>query len=329
MTKNEDILVSINCITYNHGKYITDAIEGFLMQKTNFNFEILIHDDASTDETPEIIKKYEEKYPSIIKAIYQKENQYSKSIKVDYVFNFKRAIGKYIAECEGDDYWTDPYKLQKQVDYMENNPGCIMCFHPAKRITPDKKELGNCIGYFGRKNIICTMEDVGGSFLATASKIYVKSAMDNPPPFYFWGEAGDFPSQLIILDKGYGYYMNEVMAAYRVNVPGSSNERLRKKTKEQIIGYHKERIKILNAFNTYSNYKYSSYVKKIALKYELNIMSSEKYLKDRKLVLDRLKTNGYFELININKKVKIYSRCYLPTLYFKLVDFKTALKRYL
>lgn len=118
---NEEPLVSISCITYNHVNYIKDAIEGFLMQKTSFKFEVLIHDDASNDGTEEIIRDYEAKYPNIIKPLYETENQWIKGRIGSAIFNFPRAHGKYIALCEGDDYWTDPYKLQKQVDFLENN----------------------------------------------------------------------------------------------------------------------------------------------------------------------------------------------------------------
>ena len=114
-------LVSISCITYNHVNFIRDAIEGFLMQKTTFPIEILIHDDASTDGTENIIREYEAKFPDIIKPIYEKENQWVKGRRGSAVFNFPRARGKYIALCEGDDYWTDQYKLQKQVDFLEEN----------------------------------------------------------------------------------------------------------------------------------------------------------------------------------------------------------------
>ncbi len=126
---NNKLLVSINCITFNHEKYIKEALESFLMQKTNFEYEILIHDDASTDNTADIIRKYEKKYPDIIKPIYQEENQYSKKVNISKNFQYPRAKGKYIAICEGDDYWTDPNKLQKQVDFLESNPefGFVHC----------------------------------------------------------------------------------------------------------------------------------------------------------------------------------------------------------
>ena len=135
------ITVSICCVTYNHGEYIKQALDSFLAQKTRFNIEILIHDDASTDNTPQIIEKIEKKYPTIIKPIYQKENQFSKGIPISMTFNFPRARGKYIALCEGDDYWTDPYKLQKQVDFLEANPEYVLTADNAiwHDLGPDKQ----------------------------------------------------------------------------------------------------------------------------------------------------------------------------------------------
>lgn len=128
-------LVSISCITYNHELYIRDSLEGMLMQQCDFDFEILIHDDASTDNTQKIIKEYQEKYPNIIKPIFQKENQYSKGKRgFNATYNFTRAIGRYIALCEGDDYWTDPLKLQKQVSFLENNPSVVLCTHQVNRV---------------------------------------------------------------------------------------------------------------------------------------------------------------------------------------------------
>ena len=164
---SDEIKVSINCTTYNQEMYIAEAIESFLMQKTTFSYEILIHDDASTDNTREIIKKYEEKYPDIIKPIYQSENKYSKGVKVGYEYNFKRARGKYIALCEGDDYWTDPYKLQKQVDYMEANPDCTLCMHSVDLINgKNQKKIGMVRPY--KSNTISSVEDIiigGGGFI--------------------------------------------------------------------------------------------------------------------------------------------------------------------
>lgn len=127
-----EVLVSICCLVYNHAPFLRECFEGFVMQKTNFPVEILVHDDASTDGSQEIIKEYTAKYPTLFKPIYQKENQYSKGIGVSVTYQFPRAKGKYIALCEGDDYWTDPYKLQKQVGFLETNPDVGLVAHRLK-----------------------------------------------------------------------------------------------------------------------------------------------------------------------------------------------------
>ena len=114
-------LVSICCTTYNHQDYIAKCLDSFVMQKTNFPFEILVHDDASTDNTAKIVREYELKYPHLFRCVYQSENQfYNQNALTDVLF--KISMGKYIALCEGDDYWIDPLKLQKQVDFLESNP---------------------------------------------------------------------------------------------------------------------------------------------------------------------------------------------------------------
>ena len=124
-------LVSIVCEVYNHEPYLRNCLNGFVMQETTFPFEILIHDDASTDMSVAIIREYASKYPHLFKPIYQVENQYSKKVNIWAQIQFPRAKGKYIAICEGDDYWIDPHKLQKQVDYMEEHPECSLCFTNA------------------------------------------------------------------------------------------------------------------------------------------------------------------------------------------------------
>lgn len=125
-----EIVVSICCLTYNHAAFIEEAIKGFLMQKTTFRTEIIIHDDASTDGTADIVRDYAAAFPDKIKAILRTENEYSKTGVypiAKYVYPLAR--GRYIAECDGDDYWTDPLKLQKQVDFLEANPDFVMAYH--------------------------------------------------------------------------------------------------------------------------------------------------------------------------------------------------------
>lgn len=141
------ILVSIDCSTFNHENFISQALDSFLMQKTTFPFEIIVHDDASTDKTPEIIKEYEKKFPNLFVCIYQKENQFSKKgINIWADITFPKARGKYIALCEGDDYWTDPYKLQKQVDFLEANPEYVLSAHRYKIFDEEKNYYSDDYG---------------------------------------------------------------------------------------------------------------------------------------------------------------------------------------
>ena len=138
--ENNNPLVSICCITYNQEKYIRDTIEGFLMQKISFPIEIIIHDDCSTDNTADIIREYVDKNPELIKPVYQKENQYSQGKNIDSIV-FSYAKGKYIAICEGDDYWTDPTKLQRQTDFLEAHQEYVLVAENAiyHNVKNDKK----------------------------------------------------------------------------------------------------------------------------------------------------------------------------------------------
>lgn len=134
-----DPVVSICCIAYNQANFISETIDSFLNQKTSFPFEIIIHDDASTDGTAEIISNYQRNYPEKIHAIFQTVNQFSQGIKPSPTYVWPKARGKYIALCEGDDYWIDPFKLQKQYDFLEANLNFSMCFTDAKVVDDEGK----------------------------------------------------------------------------------------------------------------------------------------------------------------------------------------------
>ena len=125
------MMVSICCTTFNHVNYIASAIESFLAQEVEFSVEILIHDDASIDGTQSVLESYENRFSEKIKVIYQTENQYSKGLDPLVSVLFPMARGKYIAICDGDDYWTDPFKLKKQVEFLESNPDYVICGHDA------------------------------------------------------------------------------------------------------------------------------------------------------------------------------------------------------
>ena len=139
--ETENIMVSVVMLCYNHEKYIRKALEGAINQKTNFRYELLVHDDASTDASAEIIREFEQKYPDIMRPTYQTENQYSKHIPITRTILFPKARGKYIAYCECDDYWCDENKLQKQVDFLEMHPEYCATAHNCMLIDAEGEPL--------------------------------------------------------------------------------------------------------------------------------------------------------------------------------------------
>ena len=216
--------VSICCTAYNHVDYIRQCLDGFVMQKTSFPIEVLIHDDASTDGTQDIIREYADKYPDIVIPIYQTVNQYSKGVKVSLIYNYSRAKGKYIALCEGDDYWTDPYKLQKQVDFLESHPDYVMCSHrfdqyyeEERRLEKEQDESFQGADY-DLKNLI------GGKWLTqTLTVMYRRSALDLQH-YESYGMSMDIILFYALLKEGKGYCFPDVMGVYRYHNGGVWSE---------------------------------------------------------------------------------------------------------
>ncbi|MFF5993402.1 glycosyltransferase [Lysinibacillus sp. KU-BSD001] len=236
----ETVLVSIHCATFNHEKYIAEAIKGFLMQKTNFKFEILIHDDASTDRTADIIREYEKQHPDIIKPIYQTVNQYSAGQSISRI-NLERAQGKYIAICEGDDYWTDPYKLQKQADYMESHPECSLCVHGGYVVNASDKTFISKIRANKGNKVFHTEEVIegGGALFVTNSMFYPLEYANNRPDFFKIAPVGDYPLTINLSLLGTVYYMDEFMSAYRTGVSHSWTDRNASSISKKVEHYSK------------------------------------------------------------------------------------------
>lgn len=216
--KKQEIMVSICCITYNQESYIRDALESFLGQKTDFAYEVLIHDDASTDGTGAIIREYAKRCPEVMKPILQTENQYSKGFtNISGTFNFPRARGRYIAMCEGDDYWTDEKKLQMQVDYMEGHPDCALCFHSAEVEVLERAVTERAMRPYHGDRIVSPGEIIGKrSGYPTASLLFRTEMVRELPEFYVNAPIADIPLQLMAAARGYGYYMDRPMCVYRL-----------------------------------------------------------------------------------------------------------------
>lgn len=210
------LLVTIRCLTYNHEPYIRQCLDGFVMQKTNFRFEAIVHDDASTDGTAAIIKEYAEKYPDIIKPIFEIENQYSKRDgSLTKVMN-SYMHGKYIAICEGDDYWIDPFKLQKQVDVLEKDENIGLCYSKAHVYNQKTRKYD---GYVGEK-FINFKSTILKNPVVTLTAMYRKnlydSYLDQIKPYDKQWLMGDYPLWLWIASQNSVYFIDEVTGVYRV-----------------------------------------------------------------------------------------------------------------
>jgi glycosyltransferase involved in cell wall biosynthesis len=201
-------------------------MDGFMMQKTAFPYEALIHEDASTDKTADIIREYEAQYPDIIKPIYQAENQYSKGIRISVTYQFPRAKGKYIALCEGDDYWTDPDKLQKQIDFLEAHPDYNLCSHLYKLYdqAADKWELSPAHISFKDNDLDGITFDKESNFSTswftqTMTIVFRKDALDCSV-LGKYKYLRDTHIYYHLLKAGKGYCMNFEGAVYRLHQGG-------------------------------------------------------------------------------------------------------------
>lgn len=214
-------LVSISCITYNHVRYIRQCLDGFIMQKTSFPFEILIHDDASIDGTAEIIQEYEHKYPNTIRAVYEKENQWVKGRRGSSVFNFPRAKGKYIALCEGDDYWIDPLKLQKQVDFLEEHIEVSYLF--TGRVIVNEKE-GFQYEQTYRIRKYDTIDILSGFNPGIQSVCFRKECVENINWNLYNGVNGDRLFPFLCSLQGSLFVFNDITSVYRMTGIGVSTK---------------------------------------------------------------------------------------------------------
>jgi|SRR5690554_587414 len=218
-------LVSILCITYNHEQFIGKCLESLVSQECDFDFEILIHDDASTDETQAVIKEFQQRYPEVVKPIFQTENQWSKQAGgINLRFNYPRAKGKYIALCEGDDFWIGTDKLQKQVAILEEHPECSLTTGAYRMIRDGKEDvvIRNRLkteeqdgqgGFF-------VLEDITNNFAIKTSTLVFRNLPDLIDQFKRYKFTFDMHLFYLLLKEGRGYYSNDVLAGYNQHKGG-------------------------------------------------------------------------------------------------------------
>lgn len=248
-------MVSICCITYNHEPFIRQCLDGFLMQKTDFPFKIVIHDDCSTDKTPDVIREYKQKYPDILCPIFQEVNQMSKGHSITVEFVLPACHGKYIALCEGDDYWTDPLKLQKQVDFLEAHPEYSLCGHNTKIVYEND---GGRVEYFrparsSQTKTELNMDDMIVDFHSfhTSSFVFRRDMLETPN-WFSKCRSGDIALSLMLASKGPVHYIDEVMSVYRTHDGGLTQN----KTREAATRWHENWLYMNRLINRHFRNKY-------------------------------------------------------------------------
>jgi glycosyltransferase involved in cell wall biosynthesis len=209
--------VSVCMITYNHEKYIRQAIEGIILQQTGFAFELVIGEDCSTDRTRAICEEYALKYPQRIRLLPSDKNY---GMVTNLVRILEACTGKYVAICEGDDYWTDPLKLQKQVDFLEANPEYAICFHRVDEL--EKGEIKRSGLNKSEKEETYTIEDLArGNFISTPSVIFRNGLIREFPKWFTKSPVGDYVLHMLNARFGKIKYFSEPMAVYRRHGQGA------------------------------------------------------------------------------------------------------------
>lgn len=299
--QNSEIMVSVICNVYNHEKYIREALDSFVMQKTDFSYEVLVHDDASTDHSADIIREYEKRYPQIIKPIYQSVNQYSKC-NITLTYQIPRVKGNYIAICEGDDYWSDAYKLQKQFEEMENHPEIDMCAHAADVICD-----GNIIAKIAAseiKEILDTNRVIlgGGEFFATNSLFLRTEMFKNIPDFYkFYGL--DYVIQIWGSLRGGILFLPDYMSTYRTGVINSWSDRTNKDVSFNVEQKEKL-ITVLRMIDSYTDQQYHTALTQRIAYYGVESL----LLQHRYYDLRHGEYRQYYNAYPIERKMRILAR---------------------
>lgn len=300
-------LVSIRCLAYNQEQYIVQTLEGFLMQETEYPFEIVIHDDASTDKTTDIIREYEQRFPKIIKPIYETENRYSKHDGSLSRMMRDACHGKYIAFCEGDDYWIDPSKLQTQVKWMEEHPEYTMCCSNANVVS--SREI-DWTRYPKDCDIpLADMVLCGGAWVVTCTTLYRRNIVEEYSrlDFCLQCHVGDYCCQILSALLGKVRYFNTRMAAYRYLAVGSwSSKNTGFDYNKKLKGWRSE-IDMLKGFDAYSEYKYHDlFEKKMSFDVYVNsVIAGDGFrpAKDVKAILSNFEDVKGFSL---SQKIKIF-----------------------
>lgn len=243
-------LVTVCLVAYNQRDYIVKCADSLLMQETSFPYLILAHDDASTDGTAQILSEYEKKYPEKFRLIAEKENTYSKDTRVMARRMWPLIESPFTAVCEGDDYWTDPFKLEKQVTFLVEHPEYSFSVTGAQTVNSEGDPVGSIAPY--SEDTDMPVEDLisgGGGYIATASVVTRTQLLKELPEYYFRSTVGDAPLQLYLASVGKTRWHAEKMCAYRVNAKGSWTVSQLTGNTQKYIRFHESMVEMLSGFD--------------------------------------------------------------------------------
>lgn len=303
-------LVSVVIISYNHESYIEKCLENVLGQKTDFNFEIIVSNDCSKDDTHSIIERIITQNNNVNNIRYYNQEKNLGMIQ-NTAFVLKSAKGKYIAMCDGDDYWTDPLKLQKQVNFFEKNPNIVFCFHNAERFDEINNKFYPYIGLdkFKDREVVSKRKLFvrGGGTFPTSSAMLRREVVEELPSYFFSFGVNDTPIFFRAMTMGDVGYLSDKMVVYRTTETNwsSQNDFFENKRKNYIKKFNAN-----NEFNVATNYKFADYVKltQSHLTYQIIFayFSEEKSFAKRILFL-----RSYQKHLVFSQKIKAFTRLLL------------------
>ncbi len=230
--------VSVSVITYNHEPYIAQAIEGILTQEADFDYEIVIGEDCSTDRTREIVLDYQARYPEKIRTILPERNLGQGGMRM-LVETLRDLRGEYVARMDGDDYWTSPHKLQCQVEFLERHPECSLCFHNVLHIYENGSPSHNRFGP-GRPEFTTTRDILRTCYIPGPSPVFRREVIAELPSWFLDVLWGDWALYIMAAEQGKLGYLDEVMGVYRIHPTGVWSSLARLDQIEGVIDfYHK------------------------------------------------------------------------------------------
>ena len=314
-------LVTTILPTHNHAPYIARAIESVLMQETDFPFDILLHDDASTDGTADICRDYAKKYPDKITLIAQEVNQYQIDRHIQQKILFPRVRAKYTAILDGDDYWISPYKLQKQVGYLEAHPDCTLCISGADKVGADGTLISSTeLAPYDRDRVVDPNDMIraGGGFCASDTIVAPTKLLQRMPDFCGYTEVEDIPVQLWCSLNGYAWYIAENLMAYCYALPGSWSTRQYAAERDTRMKTHEGIKAQLLAFDDYTQGRYHE-----AFMYAIRVQEYHMLCLERNLrAIKRPPYREIYRRQTVKRRIRLHMERYCPGLAARYIAWK-------